>query len=85
MQQSKLESFIESFFNIGSGFIIAMLSWSYVITPLFGIKTDSHENFLIVMIFTVISIVRSFLWRRFFNAGLHKRIHEFVKRYFCEV
>lgn len=72
MQQSKLESMIEVFFNYLSGFIIAYLTYSYVIMPIEWLK---DSPFWVTTIFTGVSIVRTYFWRRIFNARLHKLIY----------
>lgn len=76
MNQTKLESAIEVFFNYLSGFIIAYMVYAFIILPSTWLK---DSPFWVTMIFTVVSIIRSFLWRRFFNAGLHKVVHKLVK------
>jgi len=64
--QSKRESLIEIGLNVGSGFMIA---WVMTITvlPLFGLHTTINESFQITVIFTFASIIRGYLWRRYFN------------------
>lgn len=74
MSQTKLESWIESICNNGSAFIISVCVFAFIITPLYDAGT-LRNPVLITVIFTVISLIRSFLWRRFFNAGLHRVIH----------
>lgn len=78
MQQSKLESLIESVINQLSGVLISLLWWSVVIVPVFNFDVNFSSNVLITLSFTTISVIRSYLWRRFFNAGLHRIIR---KRY----
>lgn len=75
MTQSKLESAIETFFNIGSGFIISFLMWVLVVGPLFDIPTHMGQSFWITVLFTITSVLRSYVWRRYFNVRLHKRVH----------
>lgn len=82
MNQTKLESLLESFINIGSGFIVAFCLWVFVVRPVWDIEVDMLDNFVITVMFTIVSIIRSYLWRRFFNAGLHKWTHNFVRRLF---
>ncbi len=79
MNQSRLESLIEASINIGSGFIVSLLLWTFVIVPVWNLPVNMSQNLIITGLFTVLSIVRSYIWRRFFNAGLHKRIHEWVR------
>ena len=87
MQQTKLESHIESTANIASGFVISYLVWLFVVGPLInaGYVEVGHagDAFVITSIFTVTSYLRSFFWRRFFNAGLHKWVHRALKDKSC--
>ena len=72
MTQTRLGSLIEAFVNIAIGFWIAVLS-QVVIFPLVGIHGVSMAtNIEIGMYFTVISLVRSYVLRRWFNARLHR-------------
>lgn len=64
--QSKRHSFLESLFNVAVGYGIALLS-QILVFPLFGIHIPLHDNIIIGIIFTVISICRSYLLRRLFN------------------
>lgn len=65
--QTRLESFIEQLLNIGSGFLISLLVWELVVKPVWNLQTSFAENFHITALFTVVSIARSYTWRRFFN------------------
>jgi len=78
LTQSKLESFIESFLNIISGFIIALLVWMYIVPILFNVKSNLSQGFGITLLFTFMSIIRSYIWRRYFNNVTRKRIHKFL-------
>ena len=78
MNQTKLESAVEVFFNYGSGFVIALATYAYIVLPSTWLKTSP---FWVTVLFTFISVFRSFLWRRFFNAGLHKATHKIVTKY----
>ena len=81
--QSKLESRIEIFVNYVSGFIIAYLSWQVLAYgPMTWGWFDIYDSFIITSIFTVISMIRSYAWRRFFAVGLHKVVKKFVARWF---
>ncbi len=65
--QSKKQSLIECTLNISSGLIISILLWYYIISPVFKIDSSIKDTILITAIFTVVSIVRSYMWRRLFN------------------
>ena len=67
MSQKKSQSLLEACCNTASAFVISVCVWTYVVSPIYGINKDFTENVGIVGIFTVISIVRSYLWRRLFN------------------
>jgi hypothetical protein len=64
--QTKRGSLLESLVNIAVGAGVAF--WSQVIVFHFmGIPVRYGQNLIITAIFTVISIVRSFILRRIFN------------------
>lgn len=65
--QSRLESIVESVLNVGSGFVVALVVWSYVVKPLFDIHVSQADNVLITLIFTAVSVVRGYAWRRIFD------------------
>lgn len=73
--QTKRESFIEACMNIGSAFFLSL-----ALTPLFyriaGIESTGTQNFIAVSCYTVLAVVRSYLWRRYFNRRLVKRLSE---------
>jgi len=66
MTQSKRASFIESIINVLIGYFVALAS-QLLIFPLFDINIPLSDNLLIGLWFTVISIVRSYVIRRWFN------------------
>ena len=64
--QLKKHSFLESIINVAVGYGIALLS-QIIVFPLFHIQCSLRQNIYIGLIFTVISIVRSYTLRRVFN------------------
>lgn len=64
--QSKQQSLIEIVSNVLIGYLVALLS-QLLIFPFFGIDVSLSDNLLIGLWFTLISIVRSYTLRRFFN------------------
>jgi hypothetical protein len=58
--------FIESFIDVGSGLILAILIQLYIF-PFFGLYPTIWDSFHIALIFTVVSIIRSAIWRNFFR------------------
>jgi NhaP-type Na+/H+ or K+/H+ antiporter len=75
MGQTRLHSFIESIVNVMIGFGVAILS-QVLIFPLYGIHIPLSSNFKIGAWFTAISIVRSYIVRRWFNALMMKAINK---------
>lgn len=69
MAQSRRSSFIEQVLNVVSGFAISLLVWEYYVVGMFSIEVDSGDNVIITAIFTVVSLVRGYLWRRLFNSS----------------
>jgi len=58
--------FIESFIDVGTGLIIAIVI-QLTIFPLFGLHPTILDSIGIALIFTVVSIIRSAFWRNFFR------------------
>jgi len=80
-RQTKLESTIEIASNIGSGFFISMVLYRFVVFPYMLKMGAGQQAFWITLLFTVTSVIRSYVWRRFFNAELHKIVHQRVGRF----
>ena len=79
MQQTKIESLIESLVNILIGYGVALIS-QIIVFPIFGIDVPLKTNLWIGLWFTVISFVRSYIIRRWFNAGIHKAVISIARR-----
>ena len=67
MKQSRLMSLVESFANVLVGYGVAVVT-QMLVFPLFGLAVTVTENLLIGLIFTAVSIVRSYALRRGFEA-----------------
>jgi len=65
--QSRKHSAIEQILNTGSGFIIAILLWRFIVTPFLGVEVDWSKNITITILFTAVSLLRGYSWRRFMN------------------
>lgn len=70
MQQTRLGSLIEALMNIVIGYGVALLS-QLAIFPMFNIHIPLSTNLWIGVWFTLISLIRSYIIRRWFNARLH--------------
>jgi len=66
MEQSKLESRIEVTANIGSGMILSYFVWNLIVVAIEHGLLKLDDSFIIVSIFTIVSVIRSYYWRRFF-------------------
>lgn len=66
MSQTQLGSFVEAWANIAVGFAI---NWTanMLVLPLFGFNVTGSQAFGIGLVFTVISLARSYVLRRWFN------------------
>lgn len=71
MTQSKLESFVETCINTAIGYVIALIS-QLLVFPLVGINVPFSTNLEIGAWFTVISVLRGYVVRRWFNARLKR-------------
>lgn len=75
MNQTKLESLIETCINTVIGYFVALLS-QLLVFPLVGIDVPFSTNLVIGAWFTVISIVRGYVIRRWFNARLKRAVRQ---------
>jgi len=57
---------IESFIDVGSGYILAICI-NLLVFPLFGLHPTVFDSMGIALIFTVVSITRSAVWRWYFR------------------
>jgi hypothetical protein len=74
--QNRWQSLIEQTLNIMSGLALSIFVIQPLAFPLFDIITTSAQNVGMAIIFTIVSIARSYVWRRYFNKKLHlKRDH----------
>lgn len=65
--QTKLGSFAEAWANIAVGFTINYAA-NLLILPAFGFTSlTPGKNFALGVLYTVISLVRSYILRRYFN------------------
>ena len=64
--QTKTQSLIESITNIAIGYSVAVIS-QLAVFPLFNIDVTIQDNLMIGLYFTAISLVRSYVVRRYFN------------------
>lgn len=70
VHQSRRMSMIETCVSIAIGFVVSMVIQAFVL-PAFGHDITLAQNFWITCIFTVASIARGYLVRRFFVKLAH--------------
>lgn len=78
MEQTRLQSLIESIINIIIGYVVALIS-QLLIFPIFDIHVSLTDNLLIGAWFTGVSLVRSYVIRRWFNARLKAAAHSLAQ------
>lgn len=66
--------------NTAIGFGINFCA-NLIILPLFGFDVSLGQNFVIGVLYTAISVARSYAIRRFFNARLHTASVEIARRF----
>jgi hypothetical protein len=67
MTQRKTTSLTEVCLNVGSGYILSLIVWINIIAPIWDIEVKRNDNLIITGIFTAMSVVRGYFWRRLFN------------------
>ena len=67
--QTRLMSLVESVVNIVVGYAVAVLT-QLLVFPLFGLAASIGDNLVIGLIFTIVSLARSYALRWFFNASV---------------
>ena len=69
--QTKKQSLIESLTSTTIGIIIGVVLNSTIL-PMFGYPVSWSDSLWISVIFTIVSIIRSYVIRRFFNSKEEK-------------
>jgi hypothetical protein len=72
--QTRMGSFVEAWLNVAVGFGVSFIA-NLVVLPLFGFYVTASDAFGIGVIFTVISLARSYIIRRFFNGLRFGNVH----------
>lgn len=73
MSQTRKGSLFEALTNIAVGFGVALIS-QIIIFPLYDVHVPITTDLAITLWFTLVSLVRSYLLRRFFNARLARAV-----------
>lgn len=78
--QSKKQSFKESVVNVAVGYAVALIS-QLIVFPIVGVQSTFTQNIKISLYFTIISLIRSYLIRRYFNKSERHGLSKFRDRY----
>jgi hypothetical protein len=79
VNQTRLGSLIEVCINILIGFSINWVANIWIL-PLYGFNITHGQAFSMGLIFTVISVVRGYAIRRWFNARLQRMAQQLAGR-----
>lgn len=71
MTQSRRMSAVESIANVAVGYGVAVVT-QIAVFPLFGMSVPIGDNLAIGAVFTAVSLARSYILRRIFNARVVK-------------
>ena len=74
--QTKTGSIIEVILNVGSGMVIAYFVVQFFGVGILGIQIHPIQNITLTITLTGVSIVRSYLWRRFFASHYKEKEDE---------
>lgn len=79
MNQTRLGSFIEACINVVIGYTINFCA-NLLILPMIGFHITVGQNLFIGLLYTVISVARSYVIRRWFNARLQQAAQKLAGR-----
>lgn len=72
MGQSRLSSLIEALINTAIGFIVSFIAWP-IAADLNGMEYTTGQHFGVVLFFTLLSVARGYVIRRWFNHSISKK------------
>lgn len=79
--QRKTISLLEQVFNTTLGLVLSFFILKLIISPIWGLDTNIHDEYSISILFYIMSIIRGFFWRRFFNRfGLQSHLQTTIEQ-----
>lgn len=81
MNQTRLGSFIEAWVNVAIGFAINYAMNLVILNGVMGMGISLLQNLWIGLMFTVVSVARSYAVRRLFNYGLRAAIQAVAAKF----
>ena len=79
MIQTRLRSLFEIFLNYAIGYTVGLLTNQFILPLIINYEPNIGKSALISIVYTAISIIRSYIVRRVFNKKDSKRIEEINK------
>ncbi len=76
--QTRKESITEVVLNTATGYILALVAWR-VLVRVYGIESDFKQSMEITAVFTVLSVIRGYVFRRVFNLVTCVRVYNNLK------
>lgn len=77
--QTRLQSFVEAGVNVAIGWSINLTA-NLTVLPAFGYDVTLSHAIGIGVVFTFISVARSYVIRRWFNARLQRLVHNIAEK-----
>ena len=74
-----MSSFIEAWINVAIGFAINFAA-NMLILPLIGFHITAGQNLFIGLLYTIISVARSYAVRRWFNSRIRAAAEKLASR-----
>ena len=63
----KIMGMFESLTNVGSGLLLSVYVVQPIVFRIYDINLKMSENVAIAVIFTLVSIIRGYIWRLYFH------------------
>ena len=73
--QSRRHSLLEACLNTASGFVVAIIL-QFLVAWWYDLPLSPAQNVGITLIFTVVSVLRRYAWRRYFNGRIRRSIQQ---------
>lgn len=79
--QTRLTSLVEVTLSTAIGFVVSAAAWPFI-AVMMGYPVTMAHTVIVTSIYTVLSIVRGYVVRRFFARGLHQSAVSIARRLF---
>lgn len=79
-EQTRIVSLIEVCISTAIGFVVSALAWPPV-ALMMGYPVSASHTLIVTGIYTVLSVVRGYVVRRFFARGMHQMALRVAKRW----